>query len=206
MASRGGEGPSCHLVTVSRHRSGFTLFELILVLAVLAVLTAAVYPSIEAMNAAYKLSGAGDMVRAVWADAQAHAINEGRPYRFALTPYTGNFRVAPDSGGFWTGNNSDPVVTDSPEPPFVREGILPRGARFEISQVRELEPEMAAAETSGNGSGDMVTVAIFLPDGTAREDAEVRLTARGARSLILRLRGLTGMVTLKPAPLEGPRR
>jgi hypothetical protein len=181
---------------------------MILVLAIVVVLCAMAYPSLDSMFGGYKVSAGADMVRAAWADAQAYAIDEGRAYRFALTPYTGNFRVAPDDDSFWTGGSEAPSAptSNSSEPALIIDGVLPKGAKFEVSEVRETDADMAAVAPVGNsGGGNWVTVAVFLPDGTAREDAEVRLTARGIRPMIMRLRGLTGVVTVKPGDSEGKR-
>jgi hypothetical protein len=41
------------------------------------------------------------------------------------------------------------------------------------------------------------TVAVFLPDGTARDDAEVRFQVKGALPKTVKLRGLTGAVTVR---------
>ena len=47
-----------------------------------------------------------------------------------------------------------------------------------------------SGETVGDdvASSEWVTQAVFLPDGTARDDVEVRFQARGARTVVLRLR------------------
>ena len=53
-------------------------------MALIVLLSAAIYPNIEAMYGDSKVTASGDMIRAAWAEAQAHAMNEGRPYRFAV--------------------------------------------------------------------------------------------------------------------------
>ena len=70
-------------------RRGYTLLELVLVLAVVVMVSAIAYPSLKGMYGHYKMTGAVDSVRAAWAQARAHAIEEGRPYRFAVVPDTG---------------------------------------------------------------------------------------------------------------------
>ena len=73
----------------ARRRSGVTLFELVMVLAVLVVLAAVLYPLFDGLYAEMRVSQAADQVRAGWAEARAHAMNEGRPYRFAILPGQG---------------------------------------------------------------------------------------------------------------------
>jgi hypothetical protein len=38
---------------------------------------------------------------------------------------------------------------------------------------------------------------VFLPDGTAQADREIVLSIRGARPLVVRVRALTGVVTVQ---------
>src|SRR5438045_428621 len=86
-------------------RPSYTLLELVLVIALLGILTAISYPSLDSMYGHYQLTAATDMVRAGWASARSRALDEGRPYRFAVVPNQGNFRIAPDSSDFWSGNS-----------------------------------------------------------------------------------------------------
>jgi prepilin-type N-terminal cleavage/methylation domain-containing protein len=161
-------------------RPGYTLFELVLVVAVLAAAAAVAYPSVESMYGYYRVTAAVDQVRGAWAAARAHATEEGRPYRCEIAADSGKLRVAPDGG--------DPGG-DGDAPPFNLEADLPKGVRVTTSGP------------SGEGGGTAVTV--FLPDGTARDDAELTFQAPGSRSVVLRLRALTGIVTGRPAAQDG---
>src|SRR5262245_43682984 len=86
-----------------QRRRAYTLVEVTLVLALMVILAAIGYPSIDAMYTGGKVEGASDSVRAAWSEAQAHAVNEGRPYRFAMIPGKGNYRLAPHSDDYWSG-------------------------------------------------------------------------------------------------------
>src|SRR5260370_20174655 len=139
---------------------------MVLVLAVLVVVAAGIYPSIDSMYGDYKVTGAADMVRGIWAEGQARAMDEGRPYRFALIPNANNFRIAPDSADFWSGGDINSVTTNSAEPPFVREGVLPKGVRFTDAQAQAADPSLAAGSAVPPGSQDSsgsLTVSTFLP-------------------------------------------
>jgi prepilin-type N-terminal cleavage/methylation domain-containing protein len=189
---------------MSTARQGFTLFELILVLAVMVVLAAIAVPSLDAMLGTYRVTAAGDSVRGAWALARAHAMNEGRPYRFSVVPHKGNYRLAPDSSEFWSGNGSAPNSTEASAKPFILEEALPKGVRFSDPNG----PAKGDTEAGGDSllppgnvdPGSFVSAVIFLPDGTARDDRELVFTTRGARSLSLKLRGLTGVVTARWLP------
>lgn len=183
-------------------RPGYTLFELVLVLALLIVLTTIIYPSLDAMYGEYRLTQAADMVRAAWATARSRALDEGRPYRFAVVPDRGNYRVAPDSADFWAGNGDMPEAVDAATPPLILADVLPRGVRFTDAQdarAGQLDPGGESVLPADAIPPDAwSTAAVFLPDGTARDDVEIVFTARGARPLVVRLRALTGVVTVRP--------
>src|SRR5436305_6738151 len=99
-------------MTRNRTRPGFTLFELMIVIAIMVVALALAIPSLRVMQPGYKVQGAVDSVRAAWADARAAAAEQGRPYRFSVEPNGRFFRVAPDEDTFWpsgTGSSDDPA-------------------------------------------------------------------------------------------------
>jgi type II secretory pathway pseudopilin PulG len=191
----------------SRSRSGFTLFELLLVCAVVIVLGAMIAPSINGMYSNYRAAASADQVRAAWAEARTHAMNEGRPYRFCVKPNTGEFRVAPDASPYWAGNDSLQADDDPNNPPLIKEDTLPKPKvfTFKTDDQAPLDPiASAAGQTSSVGRSDGVwtTIAIFLPDGTAQDDVKsLELGETGTKPTILRLRALTGVVTIR-APID----
>lgn len=160
------------------NRRGFTILEVVLVLAILLVMAALAYPSIEAMYGDLRLDAAADVVRARWADTRAAAIDQGRPYRFAVRPGTGAFRIAPDTTGYWA-DATDPDA-EADELPIEQEDELPGGVTFE-----------------GAGGGDWERVVTFRPDGTGSDDVEIVFAAAGQRPLRLRLRAMTGAVAVE---------
>jgi prepilin-type N-terminal cleavage/methylation domain-containing protein len=173
-------------------RRGFTLLEVSLVLAVIVLLAAMAWPSIEAMYDGVRLSAAADQIRARWADARTQAIEEGRPYRFGIIMDEGRFRIAPDTAQHWGGGGTAPELSESDTPELVLEESLPNGVRF---------AEGTGAEWTSEG-GAWLTVVRFLPDGTASQDVEIKFESSGSRPLYLRLRGLTGAVTVRAQPAE----
>jgi prepilin-type N-terminal cleavage/methylation domain-containing protein len=179
-----------------RGRPGYTLFELVLVLAILVVVMALAYPSVEAMYGGYRLRAGVDQVRAVWAEARARALEEGRGYRFTLGPDGTSFKVAPDSAEFW-GGGAPAETSASATPPLVRDEVLPKRVHITASQAPSAGAERSGGLTPSdpNASPDAI---VFLPDGTASTDAELVFEAPGGgRPIALRLRGLTGIVTTR---------
>jgi prepilin-type N-terminal cleavage/methylation domain-containing protein len=189
---------------LSRSRKAFTLFEMILVLALIVLLGAAVYPSVEAMYGDSKVTASGDMVRAAWAEAQSRAIDEGRAYRFSIRANTGNWKLAPDEGDSRTpDDNSGPNGTGKQS----FEGILEKGVRFDAPEswgTRDTQPGESAVPQGATDSSSWTTAVVFLPDGTAKENRTVRLRARGIRPLELRVRGLTGVITVHTLEMNKP--
>jgi prepilin-type N-terminal cleavage/methylation domain-containing protein len=178
-------------------RTGFTLVELVLVLAIIVIFSAIVYPSVDYLYGTHQMTRAADMVRAAWAEARAHAIDEGRPYRFAIVPNKGNYRVAPHAPEFWS-SEAPPALVDPDHPHLILSDALPKGLRFNAEDT-------LTAPTAGPSSLPAAQVpiaawsskAIFLPDGTAKSDVEIIFGAKGTRELHLRLRALTGAVTVR---------
>src|SRR6266404_3154280 len=188
--------PRCRARAAHRHRRGYTLLELVLVLALLVIVAALIIPSAEAMYGQFRLTQGADSVRAAWASARAYAMDEGRPYRFAIIPNQGNFRVAPDSSEFWSGGSQPQGPGDSANPPLIMSQTLPKGLRFSA-------PDAAPASTQGTDSSlpqDSINPemwssrTVFLPDGNASQDVEIVFGASGTMGLYLKLRALTGAV------------
>jgi hypothetical protein len=159
------------------------------------------------MSGPYKVNAAVDSVRSAWAQARGRAIEEGRPYRFAVIPGTGYYRVAPDQADFWTGSASP--THDPKDPCLVLEQALPRGVRFTLGSGGTSAPASRGPANEQGALDDGMTPPapqppssytspiVFLPDGTAREDAQVQFQVAGAKPMTLSLRGMTGIVSVK---------
>jgi len=184
-------------------RRAFTLFEMMLVMAVIVLLAALAYPSIESSYGYFRVQAAADTVRGAWGDARTRAMEEGRAYRFAVVWGKSNFRVAPDATDFWSGVDAAPADSTG-EPPLILSGALPNGIPFvrADSPRGEIDAD-TILPSDAIDHGQWSSVAIFLPDGTARDNVSVGLDANGTtRRLVVRLRGLTGGVSVR----EGERR
>jgi Tfp pilus assembly protein FimT len=183
---------------VTLRRPAYTLFELILTTAVIAVTAAVTVPSLDSMYPSYKMNASTDAIRAAWAQGRAHAIEEGRPYRFAVAPGSGKYHVSADDD---PADGGGQAATDNPSPhAFVLEQELPTGVLFALAR------EQGEGEQPQSSSSDgLSTVAVFLPDGTARDDAEVRVQVKGMSPKVVKLRALTGAVTVQQADGGGAR-
>jgi prepilin-type N-terminal cleavage/methylation domain-containing protein len=180
-----------------RRRRAFTLMEVVLVMAIMVIFAAISYPAFDAMYAGTRLEGASDSVRAAWSEAQAHAVNESRPYKFAVVPGKGNFRVAPDSNEFWSGEGGT-AMSDPENPAYILEGSLPGGIAFpdENGNVPNVSADQSSLPQGSVSIGQWVPTATFLSDNTVQDDVEITLRYHGTRPITLRLRALTGTTTV----------
>jgi prepilin-type N-terminal cleavage/methylation domain-containing protein len=180
-------------IDVARARRAYTLFEVLLVMAILVILAAITYPSLDSMYGGYKVQASADQIRGAWAAARARAVDEGRAYRFAVVMGKGNFRVAPDSLDFW--KSSEPPRNEDSAKPLVLSDHLPKGISFG-DQLPANTDTFSPVDSVDPAS--WVTVATFLPDGSVRDDAAIAVRMKGTRGLVLRLRALTGVVSVRP--------
>ena len=193
-------------------RRGYTLFEMVIVVALIVLLSGLAIPSIESMYADYKLQSAVDQVGGKWALARTRAVTDGRPYRFSVGPGGDSFRVAPDDSQFWGGDA--PPAADGTVTPLVVEDSLPRGIQFAVPDTTDPnttdpsgagQPAPSAVPNSsatGSGSG-WNTVAVFLPDGTAQQDVEIVFRMPNCAPVSLCLRALTGGVSSRRLGADG---
>jgi prepilin-type N-terminal cleavage/methylation domain-containing protein len=179
-------------------RRGYTLIEIMLVLALLVVLAALALPVLDLFQAGPRLTAATDTVREFLTQARTRAIQDRRPYRFAVKDGSGDFRVAPDSSDFWPDSPSSSIPALADDAPFVVEGTLPPKVVFDV-----------AGSGAGSGGGDWTAVVTFQADGTASADGQVCFRTAGAAPVTLRLRAATGLIASVPLTHlcpAGPRR
>jgi prepilin-type N-terminal cleavage/methylation domain-containing protein len=177
-------------------RAGYTVLELIVVLAILVILSSIIVPSVDSFYGNYKLTQAADMVRTAWAEARTRALNEARPYRFAIVPNKGNFRIAPDLTEYWS--NALPTASATAPAPLISSRSLPDGLRFSADS-----PDSGPASGPSSLPDAKVPLdawaskAVFRPNGSAKQDVEIIFGDKKTRQLTLRLRALTGAVTAR---------
>lgn len=167
-------------MTARPRRRGFTLFELIVVMALLVLLAAVVIPSLSAFRGDTRQRAAADVIRGELAVARARAMEEGKPYRVALSQDGTRIRRAPDGPDFDTVSAAGNASGSASAVDYPFDHVT--------AQVVAEQDGMAPA-TSGN----WVTVATVQPDGSCREDTALIVISEEDRpGLHLRVRGLTG--------------
>jgi Tfp pilus assembly protein FimT len=160
--------------------------EMILVLAVIALLVAVALPSVEAMLADIKLQSAADHLRARFAEARSRAILESRPYRIAVMPGQSDYRLAPDSPEFW-GDGQAAAEDSGAAEPLIIEDKLPENILF----------QPGAGQGQAGDSGPWMRLLAFQADGSCDSDCSIRLEFEDCRPLEVMVRGLTGSVTVR---------
>lgn len=182
-------------------RSGVTLLELLLVLAIVVILAGIVFVNFDSAYDEVKLNSAADKVRGSWAQARAEAIDSGVAYRFAVMPNTSRYRIAPDLPEYW--NQSGAVTVQTSEGiqqlPVV-EDQLPENIIFDFGAA---SPDPMAASDAAAAGSEWVPVLTFLPMGNASDDRDVTLRLNNARPVRVRIRALTGTVKVETLAQEG---
>ena len=166
-------------------RRGFTLFDLMVVMTLLLLLAAVILPSISAFRGDTRQRAAADVLRGELAVARGRAMEEGRPYRVAVSRDGRRIRRAPDSPDFAQTGAADGASGSAAAVDYPFDHVT-----AEVVAEGDAEPEAVDG---------WVTVATVLPDGSCREDtALVIITEPDNGSLRVRVRGLTASSRVVP--------
>jgi type II secretory pathway pseudopilin PulG len=163
-------------------RTGFTLFELVIVLAMLIILAAATLPSFSAIRGNTDQKAGADVLRARIADARGLAMQEGSAYRLAVHQDGTRIRLAPDVAEFAN------VPASS---------VASAGVKALEVQLEKVTINVAAdSESGGPAAADQdswVTIGTFLPNGTCREiHTVIEVHEADFPPIKILLRGVTG--------------
>lgn len=175
-----------------RSRSGFTLLELLAVLAVLLILGALLGPSLSGFYGNTKQRAAADIVRGRLAEARAKAMERGTPFRVAINTDKTRIRVAPDNAEFASATPDDPPAFDS---------------STTEDKLDEATVELTAEEGDDRttDSGGWLTVVTMKADGSCKETRPVTLVVKQAdfAPIQIQVRGLTGQARTITGPKQG---
>ncbi len=193
-------------------RRAFTLLEVIIVMAIIAIVAALAMPMFEVWYADQKVVDAADSIRAEWARARSRAIDDGVPYSYGVAWNQGNWRIGPDgqenlcSGGSST--NGTVTLPDGHTTCIVESGKLPHDIRFsqDGSSDGGSGSPSASAESESVDASSYSTLVTFFPDGSIRcfnpdgssvDILEVKLQGESTRELVVFLRAITGSTDTK---------
>ena len=163
-------------------RSGFTLLELLVVLALVVLLGAASLPSLSGLKGNANQKTATDQLRSRIADARGLAMQESTAYRLAVHRDGTKIRLAPDSQEFAQVPASD-VATAT--------------AKAIETTLDKATITISADSEAGADQDDWITIGTFLPNGTCREDSTlVEVHEGNFPAMKILLRGVTGTARL----------
>ena len=193
-------------------RSGFTLLELLLTLAVLAAITAVSIPHVSLLLGDRRLVRAGDQVQIEMNRLRVDALRQGRVMMIEALTGGNSIRVKPfqsvadateaidetgSQSALLAGATQGSVVTlaaDQAE----RLVELPAEVTIEsvgvVSAARAAEIEQASLADQSAGWSRPV---LFYPDGST-STAAIVLRHRTMGQLTVKLRGITGQATVSP--------
>jgi prepilin-type N-terminal cleavage/methylation domain-containing protein len=170
------------MVKYQRCRRGFTLFELMLVLALVVAFASLAAPVFRNSFAVERLRKAGDAMRTVWAKARLDAMRSGQTHVFRFDYGVNTYIVA-----LWeTGDTSTEASADIAA--AQKTGKLPGDSVF---YAGEKVVDSRTQQIEGTG-GQTAPQIFFYPDGTT-STAQVLLSNGDERFLRVELRGLTGI-------------
>jgi len=172
---------------------GYTLVELLIVLAVLASLAGLSWPAVREMLAKSELQNAARQFRAALLKVRLDAIQSGTVRQLRYRPGTGRFEVsvlaAVDSE---PGGDELGLAAGAP-PDGSGEDRLSAGVSFH--EPDEPQPADRLPDSAELQPDEWSAPILFFPNGRT-SDARIRLEGRRGYRIEVTLRGITGAVTV----------
>lgn len=167
--------------------AGYTLIEILLVLALFIITAAVVAPSILEGNDRSKLEDAADKLVEMWSRARLDAVAEGQMLLFQ-GELGGSVARVQSPGGVM---ELEPVAGQAATPAHELQLDSVVFRSLTIAEPAGSEPVFYAESVA-----DAIPVVVFRPDG-ATSDAEALLEHAGGLQLKVVLRGMTGAVRVE---------
>jgi len=206
---------SRHSPLATRHsfeRRGYTLLELLLVVAIVVIVASAVAPSVVSRMGEYRLKQAAETARFALSATRIHSIDMCATYQFRFEPGGRRYLAVPTDGDVasMTAQNASRQSTSGRGVgrSAIEFGQLPEDLAFQIvlPTVPGSSPATAGSTDAAWSAGvariqnaaDFTSAAwsppiVFRPDGTAT-DAALKIVDRRGDGFQLTVRELTGEV------------
>lgn len=184
-------------------RGGFTLVEMVLILAVLFVALGIVWPSINVFQQEQQLREAAQFVQVRLTSARFHAVETGLTYQFRFERQGRNFVIIPyEADDSQSANAPQGASVGGPGAIWKCAGELADTIQFhEVTPGSQGSLQVTAVGLSGlPDSGDLAGVSwsaplLFFPDGSC-SGGQLDVEDKGGQRIQLTLRELTGGVTV----------
>jgi len=187
--------------------------EVLLVLAIVAIIAALTWPALEKPMANRRLHSAADEVRTEWCQARIEAMRSGRTYAFRYEVGGDRFYSEPENGpnarpscdasatvNLDARGTKPGASTDAARPSDNK--TLPKGIRFLGEKTNQgMTPALSsAAKTPSQDQpvGGWSNPIFFYPDGTA-SDVQLGLVCNRSYAVRVSLRGSTATATVADA-------
>ena len=200
-------------ITINTRRphnnAGLSLFEIILVMAIIVGIGAFVMPSFGGMLEGQRLRKSADVVRASWNNARIRAMKSGSTMVFRCEVGGTGFLVEPWAGGDQFLERGEVVAvpvfglngdSNTANVTGMGEDNLPEGIVFAGTKQGQDARSLAIIQQLGNApppnTGQWSEPILFYPDGSTSQ-AQLQLsTAEMKRFVLVQIRGLTGIATV----------
>lgn len=204
---RNGTSDGALRVGTGRARPGFTLLELLIVLAVITTLVGLSWPRMSGLLKEQRIKDDAEMVRLQLDRARVQAVDKGIAYQFRYEPEGRKFVLLPYEVIGMTDPNSTMLSPDESGRPAFPVFELSEESRFHVP--RSLTGQSVFAQPLGSPWIDYLhnpsqfrdiswsEPIVYYPDGTA-DDALVTVVDDDKRLVDLSVRGLTGTVSVSP--------
>ena len=175
--------------------SGFTLIELILVMAIIVLVGALAGPAIVQTFSRQTLEKGADRVRIAMGQARVNAIRTGDVYAVFVLEGGAWFQVAPfnQAQTMSAAATQRQMLAARREQSEYEEDLLPPGIMFYRGTIA-VDNRAAEVLDTGNVEGRLRPI-LFYPDGTS-QDARLAIQNDKGNFVEIRLRGLTGISSL----------
>jgi len=184
--------------TPDRHarRGGFTLLELMVVLGILATISAMAAPQLMSLMRESTVFKEADRVREAMADARRYAIDTGIDYEFRFEANGANVVVLPSENELNVDDSGNSKTTEK----YIRLSLeLPEDFRLHLGPDGELESE--TLDVTRFGDLDASTLSrmswsapvMFRFDGTS-QDFTLHVADKERLTAEVSVRGLTGTI------------
>jgi prepilin-type N-terminal cleavage/methylation domain-containing protein len=188
--------------STQRHRSGFSLMELLIVLAVLITITSIAAPNLMERVRSGRVQEAGEHIRELLGNARRYAVDSGVDYHVRFEVNGHSVIAIPAEPEAQMANSSGQSTTETVlqlESVTLDETLFLRSRKDENPGGEQLEPMVFSTLENAGALGQMTwsSPIVFRADGSA-DDRTFRVMDEESRSAEITVRGLTGSVRVSP--------